>query len=166
MGGESSISIVKGDGEVEIGGELGVRGEELGSDFAVAGGDEFGVSIDGLVRDFVVKVAAELFGGLSSVVSGLSIVGFGGAGEEKVWVGDGNVDRALLEVGEGGLERNGEDDGAFVVTLTVELNAVAVESADVVREVAPEAGEFVAVEAADFDGAFGGDVGDTSGGGV
>lgn len=96
----------------------------------------------------------------------MGVVGFGGAGEEEVWVGDGDIDRALFEIREGGLEGNGEDDGAFVVALAVEVDAVAVKSTDVVGEVAPEAGEFVAVEAADFDGALGGDVGDTGGGGV
>lgn len=60
VSGEGSISIIKGDGEIEIGGEFGVRGEELRSDFAVAGGDELGASIDWFVRNFVVKVAAEL----------------------------------------------------------------------------------------------------------
>lgn len=166
MGGEGGISIIKGDGEVEIGGEFGVSGEELGSDFAVAGDDELGVGIDGFVRNFVVKVAAELLSRFGGVVSGLSVVGFGSAGEEEIWVGDGDIDRVLLEVGEGGLEGNGEDDGAFVVALAEEVDAVAVKSADVVGEVTPEAGEFVAVETADFDGTLGGDVGDTGGGSV
>lgn len=166
MSGEGSVSIIKGDGEIEIGGEFGVGGEELGSDFAVARGDEFGVGIDGFVGNLVVKVTAELLSRLGGVVGGLSVVGFGGASEEEVWVGDGDIDRALLEIGEGGLEGNGEDDGAFVVALAEEVDAVAVEGADVVGEVAPEAGEFVTVEAADFDGTLGGDVGDTGGGSV
>lgn len=70
----------------------------------------------------------------------------------------------MFECGEGGLEGDGENDGVFVITLTEKFDAVAVESADVVRKIAPETGEFVAVETADFDRAFGGDVGDTGGG--
>ena len=64
------------------------------------------------------------------------------------------------------MKGNREDDGAFVVALAVDVDAVAVESADVIGEVAPEAGELIAVKTADFDGAFGGDVSDTGGGSV
>lgn len=166
MGGEGGISIIIGNREVEIGGELGVGGEKLGSDFAVAGGDEFRVGVDGFVRNFVVEVAAELAGGFGGVVGGLGIVGFGGAGEEEVGVGDGNANGVLLESGEGCLEGNGKNHGAFVIALAEDVDAVAVEGTDVIREVAPEAGEFVAVETADLDGAFGGDIGDTGGGGA
>lgn len=166
MGGEGGIGIIEGDREVEIRGEFGVGREKLGSDFVVAGGDELGVGVDGLVRDFVIEITAELTGGFGGVVGGLGVVGLGGAGEEKIGVGNGNANRVLLEVREGSLEGNGENDGAFVVALAVNVDAVAVEGADVIGEVAPEAGEFVAVEAADFDGTFGGDVGDTSGSGV
>lgn len=166
MGGEGGISIIIGNREVEIGGELGVGREELGSDFAVAGGDEFRVGVDGFVRDLVVEVAAKLAGGFGSVVGRLSVVGFGGAGEEEIRVSDSNANGVLLESGEGCLEGNGENDGAFVIALAEDVDAVAVEGADVIREIAPETGEFVTVETADLDGAFGGDIGDAGGGGV
>ncbi len=130
----------------------------------MAGGDEFGVGVDGFGGDFMVEIAAELLGGFGGVVGGLGVVGFGGAGEEVVGVRHGDIDRGLFEGGEGGLEGDRENDGAFVVALTEEFDAVAVESADVVGEIAPETGEFVAVEAADFDVGFGGNVGDDRGG--
>ena len=166
MSGEGGISIIICNRQVEIRGEFGAGREELRNDFAVTGGDELCVGVDGLVRNFMIEIAAELAGGFGGVVGGLGIIGFGGAGEEKIRVCNCNANGVLLEVGEGCLEGNGENNGAFVITLTVEVDAVAVESADVIGEVAPEAGEFVAVKTADFDGAFGGDVSDTGGGGV
>lgn len=166
VGGESGIGTIIGDRQVEIGGEFGVSGEELGDNFAVAGGDEFRVGVDWLTGNFVIEITAELAGGFGGVVSGLGVVGFGGASEEEVGVGDGDVNGVLLESRKSSLERNGENYGAFVVALTVDVDAVAVESTDVVGEVAPETGEFVAIETANFDGAFGGDVGNGRGGGV
>ena len=62
------------------------------------------------------------------------------------------------------MEGDGENDGALVVALSEEFDTVAVESSDVVGEIAPEAGEFVAVEAADFEVGFGGNIGDDRGG--
>ncbi len=130
----------------------------------MAGGDELCVGVDGCAGDFMVEVAAELLGGFGGVVGGLGVVGFGGAGEEVVGVCHGDTDWGLFEGGEGGLEGNRENDGALVVALTEEFDTVAVEGADVVGEVAPEAGEFVAIEAADFEVGFGGNVGDDRGG--
>ncbi len=138
----------------------------MGSAFAMGGDDELSVGVDGFVGNFVIEVATKLAGGFGGVVGGLGVVGFGGAGEEEIGVRDGDIERVLLEVGEGGLEGNGKNNGAFVVALAVEIDAVAVEGADVIREIAPEAGEFVTVKTADLDGAFGGDVGDAGGGGI
>lgn len=166
VGGESSVGVEVGDGEIEIGHELGVGGKKLRGDFAMAGDDEISVGVDWGVRNFMVEVAAELAGGFCAVIGGLGIVGFGGAGEEEIGVGDGDSERVLFEACEGGLQGDGENDGALVIALAVELDAVAVESADVIGEVTPEAGEFVAVETADFEVGLGGDVGDTRGGGV
>lgn len=130
----------------------------------MAGGDELCVGVDGCAGDFMVEVAAELLGGFGGVVGGLGVVGFGGTGEEVVGVRHGDIDWGLFESGEGGLEGNGENDGALMVALAEEFDTVAVESADVVGEIAPEAGEFVAVEAADFEVGFGGNIGDDCGG--
>ncbi len=91
MGGQSRIGIIIGNWKVEIRGEVVWSGEELGDDFALARGDEFGVGIDRFVRDFVVEIAAELLGGFGGVIGGLGVVGFGGTSEEIVGVGHGNV---------------------------------------------------------------------------
>lgn len=164
MGGQGRVGIIIGDREIEIGGEFGGSREKLGGDFAVAGGNELGVGVDWRAGDFMVEVAAELLGGFGGVVGGLGVVGFGSAGEEVVGVCHGDTDGGLFEGGEGGLEGNRENNRAFVVALTKEFDAIAVESADVVGEIAPETGEFVAVETADFDVGFGGNVGDDCGG--
>jgi len=164
VGGQGRVGIIIGDWEIEIGGEFDRSREKLGGDFAVAGGNELGVGVDWRAGDFMVEVAAELLGGFGGVVGGLGVVGFGGAGEEVIGVCHGDTDWGLFEGGEGGLEGDGENDGALVVALSEEFDTVAVESSDVVGEIAPEAGEFVAVEAADFEVGFGGNIGDDRGG--
>lgn len=92
-------------------------------------------------------------------------VGFGGAREEEVRIGE--VD-AFGGVGEGNLAKNGlevdrESSSGFGIAFAEPFETATGLVMDVIRHVMPETFGAVLVEAADFGALLGGDVGDGSG---
>lgn len=94
-----------------------------------------------------------------------SVVSVSGAGEEKIRVGGGDFEEAVVffDLVKGGLESDGENGRTFVETDTKSVDAFATDVTNIIRKITPKSLLFVAIKTADDDTLGALDVGDSSG---